>query len=168
MENFTFEILKTCSKEELNDWEMYYIKKYDTLNNGYNETAGGDMFLKEHDGEKHPRHKLTEKEVYNIRESYANHEIKEEVYELYKDKIGKSGFHKVWNGDTWTKIHMDVYTKENRDFHTLVRNSHPGKGTGRRLSINEIREIRKRKKDGESFEQIYEDFKNKATKKVFL
>lgn len=125
------------------------------------------MHLREHNGEKHPRHKLSEKEVYNIRESYANHEIKEEVYEQYKDKIGKSGFHKIWNGDTWTRIHMDVYTQENKDFHTLVRNSHPGKGTGKRLSLNEIRIVRERKRNGESLEQIFVDFKEKVSRDVF-
>lgn len=166
VENFSFEILKICPQEELNDWEQYYIQKYNTYHDGYNEDEGGQMFLYIKDGEKHPLHKLTEKEVFNIREAYANHQIKEEVYKEYKDKIGKSGFHKIWNGDTWQKVHMDVYTEENKAFHRLMRNSHPGKGTGRRLSIKEIREIRKRSKD-ETIDEIYEDFKDKCTREVF-
>lgn len=41
-ENFTFEILKKCTKEELNDLEVYYIKEYNTFwPNGYNLTRGG-------------------------------------------------------------------------------------------------------------------------------
>ena len=28
--------------ERLNYWEKYYIEKYDTFNNGYNSTNGGD------------------------------------------------------------------------------------------------------------------------------
>ena len=166
IENFTFEILKICSRDELNKWEKYYIKKYNTFHNGYNEDEGGDAILHDKDGEKQPRHKLTEAEVYAIREAYYNHEFKEEVYERYKDKIGKSGFHKIWNGSTWTKVHMDVYTEENKAFHTLVRNSHPGKGTGKRLTIDEIRDVRRRAKN-ETLDELYQDYKNKVAKDVF-
>lgn len=166
IENFSFEILKICPKDELNNWEKYYIKLYDTYKNGYNEDEGGNTFLYDKDGEKHPRHKLTEAEVYNIREAYNEHQIKEEVYEKYKDKIGKSGFSKIWNGSTWTKVHMDVFTEENRAFHTLIRNSHPGKGTGHRLTLNEIREVRRRSIN-ESLDEVYNDFKDKVTREVF-
>ena len=41
--NFSFELLEECSIEELNDKEIYYIDKYDTLYpKGYNLTRGGD------------------------------------------------------------------------------------------------------------------------------
>lgn len=37
IENFTFEILKEVKKSELDEWEDYYIEKYDTMYpNGYN------------------------------------------------------------------------------------------------------------------------------------
>lgn len=123
--NFSFEILKICPQIELNDWEKYYIHIYNTYKEGYNEDEGGNMSLYIKDGEKHPNHKLTELDVYNIREAYNELQFKEEVYEKYKDKIGQSGFNKIWNGNTWTKIHMDVYTEENKEFYMLVRNSHP-------------------------------------------
>lgn len=165
-DNFDFEVLEICSKEELNEREIYYIDYYDTYHNGYNEEKGGGMFLREKDGEKHPNHKLSEADVYTIREAYKNHCIKEEVYKNYEDKIGSSGFNKIWNGNTWQKIHMDVYTKENRAFHTYIRNSHPGKGIGNRLSIDQIKEIKRRAKEGETFENVYEDFKDKFAKDV--
>jgi len=41
-ENFTIEILQECKKEELNDREVYWIKKYDSVNSGYNSRPGGD------------------------------------------------------------------------------------------------------------------------------
>lgn len=41
-ENFSFEILESCSIEELNDREIYYIDKLDTYGKGYNVTTGGD------------------------------------------------------------------------------------------------------------------------------
>lgn len=41
-DNFNFEIIEECKKEELNEKEMFYISYYNTLYpNGYNLTAGG-------------------------------------------------------------------------------------------------------------------------------
>lgn len=40
-DNFSFEVLEECKKEELNDRERYWIHFYDTYNNGYNLTLGG-------------------------------------------------------------------------------------------------------------------------------
>lgn len=42
IENFSFEVLKECQQEELNQFEQYYIQYYDTFYNGYNLTLGGD------------------------------------------------------------------------------------------------------------------------------
>lgn len=42
IENFNFEIIEICSKEDLNKKEKYWIKYYDSYNNGYNMTTGGD------------------------------------------------------------------------------------------------------------------------------
>ena len=42
-DNFDFEVIEECSKDELNDKEMYYISKFNTLYpNGYNRTNGGN------------------------------------------------------------------------------------------------------------------------------
>lgn len=40
--NFSFEILEECSQEKLNEREQYWINYYDSFNNGYNLTLGGD------------------------------------------------------------------------------------------------------------------------------
>lgn len=42
LENFSFEVLEECEPNMLNEREIYYITLYDTFNNGYNETTGGD------------------------------------------------------------------------------------------------------------------------------
>lgn len=42
IDNFKFEILELCSPDELDAKEIQYIAKYDTYNNGYNMTIGGD------------------------------------------------------------------------------------------------------------------------------
>lgn len=41
IQNFSFEIIEECSLDELNNKEIYWIKYYDTFNNGYNMTLGG-------------------------------------------------------------------------------------------------------------------------------
>ena len=40
--NFSFKILELCNQQLLNEREVYWIEYYDTYNNGYNETKGGD------------------------------------------------------------------------------------------------------------------------------
>ena len=39
---FTFEIVEECQIEELNEREIYWIAQYDSFNNGYNMTLGGE------------------------------------------------------------------------------------------------------------------------------
>ena len=40
--DFSFEILEECTQNELNPKEKYWIHKYDSFYNGYNQTLGGD------------------------------------------------------------------------------------------------------------------------------
>lgn len=40
-ENFTYEILELCSKDKLNEREQFYIKIFDSFENGYNSDLGG-------------------------------------------------------------------------------------------------------------------------------
>lgn len=39
---FTFEIVEECQIEELNEREIYWIAQYNSFNNGYNMTLGGE------------------------------------------------------------------------------------------------------------------------------
>ena len=41
IENLTFEVLELCSIGELDDREIYWIEYYDSYNNGFNKTSGG-------------------------------------------------------------------------------------------------------------------------------
>lgn len=40
--NFEVVTIEECSLEDINDREIYYIDKYNSYNNGYNATLGGD------------------------------------------------------------------------------------------------------------------------------
>lgn len=163
IENFTFEILEECPIAELGEKEKYYIAKYDTYKNGYNMTTGGE----DNSGCGHPKHKLIDKDIIDIRIRYNNLERRKEVYELYKDKIGESGFSKIWKGENWQHIMPEVYTPENKEFH-LHNTGNKGSSNGRsRLTEDDVRAIRTRKKNGEQQKDVYEDYKTKLTKGSF-
>jgi hypothetical protein len=39
---FIWGVIEECDFDMLNDKEIYWIAKYDTFNNGYNSTIGGE------------------------------------------------------------------------------------------------------------------------------
>ena len=41
-DNFYWEVIEECSKEDLNEKEIYWIKFYNSYSDGYNQTPGGD------------------------------------------------------------------------------------------------------------------------------
>lgn len=66
IESFDFSILKVCSKEELNYWEEYYIKKENTkVPYGYNVASGGEGGFGTH-------MLFTENDVLNIIQDLRN------------------------------------------------------------------------------------------------
>lgn len=161
LENFSFEVIEECSRELLNEKETYYIQYYKTNDEtfGYNETSGYNQPQYGFQGENHPKHKLTEEEVYYIRECYNQHYDKDEIYEEFSDKLSDGGFHKIWLGQNWRNVHMDVYTKENRQYYLFQRNSHPGSTNGRaKLTEEMVIDIRTRKKNREKLADVYKDY----------
>lgn len=157
IENFSFEILEECAQNELNDKEKFYIEKYQSLThqNGYNICSGGEG----NNGENHPKHKLTEDDIRDIRTRYNNRERCKEVEALYKDRIGHSGFSKIWKGETWVNIMPEVYTPENKEFHRH-NTGQIGSSNGRaKLTEEDVLAIRLRRKNGENMNDVYEDYK---------
>lgn len=164
LENFNFDIIEQCEISQLSQKEEFYISFYNSYKNGYNMTAGGET----NQGESHPKHKLTKEDIIDIRTRYENLERKQEVYQLYKDRIGESGFHKIWNNETWKTIKQEVYTPENKEFH---KNNTANKGSknGRsKLNEQDVKNIRTRRKNGEILSKVYEDYKDKLTYKSFV
>lgn len=163
IENFTFDVIEECAVEDLNKKEEFWIQKLQTLTyqHGYNINAGGNGVAKEN----HPKHKLTARDVIDIRTRYNNHERCKEVEKLYQDRIGHSGFSKIWKGETWKSIMPEVYTEENKYFHRH-NTGQVGSQNGRALLNEEdVRDIRLRKKQGEHWEKVYEDYKFTGIKK---
>lgn len=163
IENFKFEVLEECEKEQLAEREIFYIEQLGTYGNGYNATIGGDIGQFDRNGEKHPNAKLTKRDVIDIRTRYKNLERKAEVYLLYENRIGHSGFNKIWQGKTWVSIMPEIYTQSNKNYHAN-RTGNAGSVNGKsKLVENEVRTIRKRRKDGEDRKIVYQDYKDKLT-----
>lgn len=166
IENFTFEVIEECSVEDLDKREQYWIRYYNSLvhQNGYNIRSGGQGNADEN----HPRHKLTKEDVIDIRTRYNNHERCKEVEQLYSDRIGHSGFSKIWKGETWKDIMPEVYTEQNKDFHKH-NTGQKGSSNGRsKLTEQDVYAIRLRKKNGESLDSVYKDYEYTGmTKKSF-
>lgn len=152
-ENFTYEVLEECEIDQLDTLEDKYIKEYrDQQIPMYNKLLGGQS-KGFRCGENNGNAKLTEQDVYDIRESYKNHECRGIVYQKYKDKtdISESYFNSLWQGQHWTTVHMDVYTPENLEYYI-----------GRKLSLDEVYELRKRYVN-ETLEEIYESVKDRIS-----
>lgn len=167
IENFRFSVVCECSIEEIKDKEIAIIDFYDSYKNGYNETLGGDISGYDLQGENHPNSKLAEQDVRDIRQRYANRERRMEVFKDYEDRIGKSGFEKIWKGETWKNISMEVYTNENKLFHknnSAMKGSNNGRS---KLSEKDVYDIRLRKKNGESSSHVYKDYESLITKGSF-
>lgn len=109
-------VYNSSNLKELIEKEAYFIKKFNTVENGYNtiyETNSGPIRY----GEDSSNAKLTNKEVYEIREAYNQIEIPEKVYEKYKHKLAYATFMNIWRGYHYKNIHTDVYTKENKEIY---------------------------------------------------
>ena len=159
VENFSMVVLEECKEEELTEKEMFWIKQENTYFNGYNETIGGEIGNMQK-GETHNMSKLSEKDVIEIRNRYDNQERLMEVYEDYKHKIQKNGFQKIWRGETWKHVKMEVYTQENKNFHRN-NSSMKGSNNGRaKLTEQDVIDIRKRRDAGETAASIYTDYSN--------
>lgn len=161
-ENFTLEVLEsfdTYDYQLLTKREQYWISFYDTYHNGYNETIGGEIGNMQH-GENHSRAKLTKQDVIDIRTRYANLERCMIVYEDYKDRIGRTGFNKIWKGETRKDIMPEIYTPENRQYHQL-HTGNPGSYNGRAILnqdiVNHIREEMKTTSLHDIWEKEYKE-----------
>ena len=96
-ENFTIEVIKECNIYELNYYEEYYIKLYNTLSpNGYNLTSGGSICRQSEETQILKRKSMIGKNVGKIFPKRPR--LREEDNSLpkyvryYRDHSGKEGY----------------------------------------------------------------------------
>lgn len=163
IDNFEMSIIEVVADAStLNDREQFWIAYFDTFNNGYNETEGGDG-ITGRSGEKHINHKLTMSDVIDIRVRWAScTESVRDIFVDYDQKIHKTGFKKIYTWQTWKNVLPELNTVKNREWHkhNSLAFSNPGNMNPRAiLTDSQVIDIRKRYQLGEKIKDIYEDYK---------
>jgi len=97
IENFTSEILIETANENLNELEIYYIAKFDTYNNGYNATLGGDS----------PGYNLSEKAKESMSKGTKKYWDKMTPEKREEHKINTS----KGLSESWKNMDKDSYEK---------------------------------------------------------
>lgn len=165
IENFSFEVLEETSEETMFILEKHWIKYYKSFYEGYNDTLGGEGGYAP--GELNNLSLLKDEDIISIRTSYKNKESRIEVYQAYKDKISFSGFCAIWIGSNWKHIMSEVYTDELKDYHmrhASKKGHNSGEANGQaKLSVEEVTNIRMRKKNNEPKQRVYKDYNNKIS-----
>ena len=137
---FTFEVIEECSLDDLDEREKFWIAYYNTYKGfGYNCNEGGGNFRGSNNG----RAKLNEEDVAYIRECYAAHLRRREVYEKFKDKITFGNFASIWDGTTWKGIKSEVYTEENKTYYSK-ESTNCEKSSGAKFTNEEVIHLRER------------------------
>ena len=151
IDNFDIIILTLCPENKLDELEIEYIAKFDTYKHGYNSTLGGqnwsnNIHSKETElkrqktreqnqslkSENHPRAKMTNQEVINVRQRYINGETIDQIYKDYKDRYSsKDTFKRIVLGETYKNV-GNIPSK------SQIRH------TNAKLTDQQVREIRKR------------------------
>lgn len=159
LDNFSFEIIEEISEDKLFDREKYWIAFYNSYNDGYNETLGGDcgpvMF-----GEENPNSKLTTEDVVNIRQSLLNGKMLSEVFPLYQNRISKRGFEHIWRGEVWTDILPEAIEYSKSDEYQRKIKSFAGKSAISKEKQLIKKDIKSKKEKGLKRLDVYEEYKN--------
>ena len=151
IDNFDIIILTLCPENKLDELEIEYIAKFDTYKHGYNSTPGGqkwsnNIHSKETElkrqktreqnqslkSENHPRAKMTNQEVIDVRQRYINGESIDSIYKDYKERYS--------NKDTFKRIVLGETYKDVGNIPSKSQIRH----TNAKLTDQQVREIRKR------------------------
>lgn len=156
-----FEVLEVCSIDELNDKEKYWINKLNATKSG-NKNEGG---LTDVIGSHNPKAKLTEEDVIQIRQAYANHERQKDVYKEFENKISFGYFQNLWQGRSWSHVMPEVFTEANKQYY-IYQNSQGGNGVSAQFTDEEVIQLRHRYVN-ETAKKIYEDYKDRVSYQTF-
>ena len=113
IENFSIEILEECNIEDLNSREIFYIAKYNTFNNGYNLTIGGDG----------NRRLLLDDSYNEIKELYLSGFSSNKIATLYK--VDKASIIKILRS-LGVKIRSNKLNINHQEFLELVQDYQSG------------------------------------------
>lgn len=159
IDNFSFEIIEEINpynNKEADKKEKYWINYYDSFNNGYNATLGGDGGITCNMREKIG--KLTEDDVVYLRLRYAECKYPGRfIFEKeFQHRISKRGFEAIWYGTNSKNIMTEVFTEENKRKQLIISCEYLG-CLRRRISLEDMKKVKDRVKNKEN---PYEIWKN--------
>ena len=139
---------------QLNEKEQYWIQFYNSNNKeiGYNLTPGGKVLS----GENHPKSKLSNDEILDIRKRRFRGERKKDVYIIYQDKITFGGFEHIWLGRTSPHIGKEFIIPTNeisRQEYSSMANTGENNGMAK-LNKEKVLKIRELYDNGETITNI--------------
>ena len=154
LDNFDFTILEQCDDQELlKEKEKQWIEYYDSINNGYNLTEGGECSTQK--GENHPNAKLTEADVIFCRQEYAKGSRSKDIYDkYYSNRITYGGFQNMWHGKTWKHVMPEVFEKR--------------QNTRQKITKEDILDIRTKYYQGIPIKEINILYENKYSQSTIL
>ena len=149
IENFIFSVLEpNVQIDKLTEREEYWIKYYNTVNDGYNCVYPTEVFR----GENNPNATLSFEQVQEIKQMLIDSNIsQQEIAKIYE--VAASTIYRINKGENWKD---DVHSYPLRTWNELA---HFGETSGRsKLSDEEVIKIRQRYVN-ETPRQIWEDYK---------
>lgn len=168
IDNFSFEIIEECDITSLNEREIYWIEFYNSYYRGYNETPGGDNGFS-CPGESNPNVRLTEDDVYQIRQAVLKCLPQKQFFEdnNFENIISYRQFCRIWRGEGWEHILPEAieFVKSEEYLQQIRRNARATAITDKQKEAWKDIEIRKLR--GETRNQVYQIYKNDYTQGGF-
>ena len=161
-DNFDIKIIDKCTKNDVDEREIYWISYYDSTNSkiGYNITPGGNKGP-EHVGCDNKISVLSYECVEFIRKEYEKLSYKKDVYHNACSLFGvinENTFNDVWLGKTYKNIMYGVYTEDNKiKQKKLSLKMRPIKDKG---SLKYVMDIRTKKHKGIPVQTVRDEYKN--------
>lgn len=119
-QNFTYEIIELCNKEELNEKEIYWINYYDSYIDGYNRTPGGSFYSCP---TKNSISLLSNEDICLIRKCYADtsYHSAAEVQRKFFPHLDRHLIAQVYNGQLRLDIMPEVYEENYKHCYKKTR-----------------------------------------------
>ena len=147
-DGFIWGIVEECDTSLLNDREIYWIDVYNSFNNGYNTTTGGNQ-AKEYCTKEYLVEKPNgEREIIKNLSQYCR-DINLNVAHIHETLYGKRLQHKGYKLIPRTDIEIEKYKKERVKREDTSRKGLSGERNGRAIldwnKVHQIRELHKSK-----------------------
>lgn len=140
IDNFVFEVLEECSKDDLSERELFYIKQYDSVNNGYNQTYNTvNPLLDDNIRYKAVRNMTIQHNTVEYRQKQSN--ITKELWgkPQYREKV----INKINSADSKSKISKKSKEMwENEEYRNKIRKSAKLRANTKEFKENKSKEIK--------------------------